>query len=94
LRIVILPIGTIGDVRPYTALGIGLKQAGHKVSIATHESFRDFVGGQGLDFSPVSYPQELMTGGDILKLVDAGGNLISWCASFSASPMSSAPFPE
>ena len=78
MRIVILPIGTIGDVRPYTALGIGLKQAGHNVRIATHENFRDFVSGYGLDFYPVSYPQELMTGGEMLKLVDSGSNFVSW----------------
>ncbi|MFC1846699.1 glycosyltransferase [Chloroflexota bacterium] len=78
MRIVILAIGTLGDVQPYVALGIGLKKTGYSVCIASHKDFRLFIEGCGLEFAPVGYPQELMSGGDMLKLVDAGSNFISW----------------
>jgi len=78
MRIVILAIGTLGDVQPYVALGVGLKKAGHSVYIATHLNFNKLVIEHGLEFSPIDYPQELMTDGDMLKLVDAGSNFASW----------------
>lgn len=78
MRIVILAIGTLGDVQPYIALGVGLKKYGYSVNIATHPSFHQFVTEHGLEFSAISYSQELMTGVDMLKLVDAGGNFPSW----------------
>jgi sterol 3beta-glucosyltransferase len=83
MRIVILAIGTLGDVQPYVALGIGFKKAGHSVCIASHKSFRQLVIERGLEFTAVGYPQQLMTGGDMLKLVDAGGNFISWMRQLS-----------
>ncbi len=78
MRIVILAIGTLGDVLPYTALGIGLKKAGHAVCIASHENFRPFINSHKLDFYPIGYPQELMGGRDMLELVDAGSNFVNW----------------
>lgn len=34
----------LGDVQPYIALALGLiKDAGHRVRLATHGEFRDFV---------------------------------------------------
>jgi len=78
VHIVILAIGTLGDVRPYIALGVGLKKYGYSVNIATHPSFHQFVTEHGLEFSAISYSQELMTGADMLKLVDAGGNFPNW----------------
>lgn len=83
MRIIILAIGTLGDVQPYVALGIGFKKAGHSVYIATHQNFRQLVTERGLGFCAIGYPQQLMTGGDMLKLVDAGGNFISWMRQLS-----------
>lgn len=53
MRIVILAIGSRGDVQPYVALGLGLRRAGHRVRLATHAVFRDFVVGRGLEFFPL-----------------------------------------
>jgi len=39
----ILTAGSQGDVQPFVALGIGLKKAGHEVTICTCESFKNFV---------------------------------------------------
>ena len=44
----LLALGSHGDVQPYVALGLGLRQAGFDVSIGTTAEFRSFVEGNGL----------------------------------------------
>ena len=39
MKIAILTIGTLGDVRPYVALGAGLRRAGYEVTLATGTGF-------------------------------------------------------
>ena len=51
--ITIVTAGSRGDVQPYVALALGLRDAGHRVRVATHENFRAFVTGRGLDFAPL-----------------------------------------
>jgi sterol 3beta-glucosyltransferase len=43
LRFTFLTIGSRGDVQPYIALGKGLMADGHRVKIATHLEFKDWV---------------------------------------------------
>lgn len=43
LNIVIQIVGSRGDVQPFLALGKALSKHGHRIRIATHEKFRDFV---------------------------------------------------
>lgn len=50
MRILILTLGSHGDVVPYVALGRGLQAAGHRVSLCTCEHFAAFVAGHGLDY--------------------------------------------
>jgi sterol 3beta-glucosyltransferase len=45
--------GSMGDVAPYTGLGVGLRDAGHDVTVATHAPFADAVAGVGLPFLPI-----------------------------------------
>ncbi|CAF0850394.1 unnamed protein product [Adineta steineri] len=54
LAIAILIVGTRGDVQPFIALGQALHAAGHRVRLATHEPFRSFVRGNGLEFYPLA----------------------------------------
>jgi len=62
LRVVIILVGSRGDVQPYVALGKALKAKGHVVRIAAHEVFRTWIKGQhGLDFAPIAGdPKELL----------------------------------
>lgn len=53
MRILILTVGTRGDVQPYVAVGIGLKAQGHTVRICAPERFRAFVREYGLEFAPM-----------------------------------------
>jgi sterol 3beta-glucosyltransferase len=61
LRFTCLTIGSRGDVQPYIALCKGLQREGHTVKIASHEEYRDWVTGHGIQFAPVEGdPAELM----------------------------------
>ncbi|CAG8556610.1 15952_t:CDS:10, partial [Acaulospora colombiana] len=52
----------VGDVQPYLALGQQLKKEGHRVRIATHETFRSFVTENDLEFYNIGGdPKELMS---------------------------------
>jgi sterol 3beta-glucosyltransferase len=81
MRIVIVAVGTTGDVLPYTGLGARLQAAGHEVAIASHAPFESTVRACGLEFHPL--PMDLRAelqsaqGQDALRASAAGtaGNL-------------------
>ena len=51
-----------GDVQPFIALGNRLQAYGHRVRIATHPTFKDFVQEAGLEFFSIGGdPAELMS---------------------------------
>lgn len=50
MRIVIVGVGTWGDVAPYTGLGARLAERGHDVAIAAHAPFEAGVRERGLGF--------------------------------------------
>lgn len=52
-RIVLATFGSFGDLHPYIALALGLKDRGHEPILATHDSYRPKVEGLGLGFRPV-----------------------------------------
>jgi len=61
LRFTCLTIGSRGDVQPYIALSKGLQKDGHSVKIASHEEYREWVEGHGIEFAPVEGdPAQLM----------------------------------
>ena len=49
-----IAVGSRGDVQPYVALGLGLRDAGHEVRIATHPRFEAFVRARALEFAPLA----------------------------------------
>lgn len=49
LHFMCLTIGSRGDVQPYIALGLGLKKEGHRVTIVTHEEYKGWVQGFGIE---------------------------------------------
>ncbi|PWN41827.1 hypothetical protein IE81DRAFT_314651 [Ceraceosorus guamensis] len=61
LHFTFLTIGSRGDVQPFIALGQGLKDAGHRVRIATHLEFKAWIESHGIEFREVGGdPAELM----------------------------------
>jgi sterol 3beta-glucosyltransferase len=49
-RIALVTIGTQGDVQPYLALAIALKERGYSVVLGASEEFQDMVEGYGIEF--------------------------------------------
>jgi sterol 3beta-glucosyltransferase len=54
MHVVMLTVGSRGDVQPFVAFGAGLRAAGHTVRICTHASFEALVAGQDLEFAPLA----------------------------------------
>lgn len=53
MKITLLTIGTRGDIQPFVALGAGLGEAGHEVTLATGGAFEGFVSEHGLRYAPL-----------------------------------------
>lgn len=53
-RIVLTTFGSLGDLHPYLALAIGLRDRGHVPVLATHGVYREKVEGEGIAFHPVA----------------------------------------
>ncbi|WP_030985456.1 glycosyltransferase [Streptomyces sp. NRRL S-1813] len=49
-KILITAAGSYGDVAPYTGLGARLRDAGHEVALATHDTYASLVQAAGLEF--------------------------------------------
>ncbi|KAF2621325.1 glycosyltransferase family 1 protein [Macroventuria anomochaeta] len=62
LNVVIQVVGSRGDVQPFVALGKVLKETyGHRVRLATHPTFKNFVHENGLEFFSIGGdPSQLM----------------------------------
>lgn len=72
MSICIMIVGTRGDVQPFLAIAKRLQQDGHRVRLATHAIYRDFVVNYGVEFYPLGGdPKELAS-----YMVKTGGRLI------------------
>ncbi len=54
MNIVILVVGTRGDVQPFVYLGQLLQRSGHRVRLATHSEYRSDVAKGGLEYYPLA----------------------------------------
>jgi UDP:flavonoid glycosyltransferase YjiC (YdhE family) len=52
-HVLIIAVGSRGDVDPYTGVGARLRSEGHRVSIAADRAFEDLVTAAGLEFRPL-----------------------------------------
>ncbi|PWA62788.1 UDP-glucuronosyl/UDP-glucosyltransferase [Artemisia annua] len=62
LQIVMLIVGTRGDVQPFVAIGKRLQEYGHRVRLATHSNFKEFVRSSGLEFFPLGGDPKVLAG--------------------------------
>ncbi|XP_011627049.1 sterol 3-beta-glucosyltransferase UGT80A2 isoform X2 [Amborella trichopoda] len=62
LQIVMLIVGTQGDVQPFVAIGKRLQVYGHRVRLATHSNFEEFVLTAGLEFYPLGGDPKVLAG--------------------------------
>ena len=58
MRILLLPVGSHGDVHPFVGLGLRLKKAGYDVVVATSGAFRELVERVGLSFAELGTAEE------------------------------------
>ncbi|XP_019264597.1 PREDICTED: sterol 3-beta-glucosyltransferase UGT80B1 isoform X2 [Nicotiana attenuata] len=62
LKIAVLVVGTRGDVQPFLAMAKRLQAFGHRVRLATHSNFRDFVKSAGVEFYPLGGDPRILAG--------------------------------
>ncbi|CAD6225932.1 unnamed protein product [Miscanthus lutarioriparius] len=62
MQIAMLIVGTRGDVQPFIAIGKCLQDYGHRVRLATHANFKDFVMTTGLEFYPLVRDPKILAG--------------------------------
>jgi sterol 3beta-glucosyltransferase len=75
MKVVVIALGTRGDVQPMIAFGQGLASAGYDVRVATHEPFRHLVTGVGLDFAPCQLDMRAFLGeGEGQAWLESGQN--------------------
>ncbi|MEO1197841.1 MAG: glycosyltransferase [Pseudomonadota bacterium] len=65
-KILLLTLGSRGDVQPYAALGRALRERGYDVTLSTSRGFEDFITNHGLTPAPLSLDiQEMMSAPEI-----------------------------
>jgi sterol 3beta-glucosyltransferase len=71
MKIAITTVGTRGDIQPYIALGLGLKEAGYDVLLVSAKNEEAFVKSYGLDFFALSVDiQKLMEGNEVQQTIN------------------------
>lgn len=70
-RIVLTTIGSLGDLHPMIALGLGLQERGHEVVIATHEEYRPTIESLGFECCAIRPPSALGEPELMAQLMDA-----------------------
>ena len=83
MRITLLASGSRGDIQPYIALGVALKQAGCKVRLATFNNYASFVRDHGLEFAPVRGDVSMVAASDDLDHARTADNPLKILLSFN-----------
>ncbi|MEZ0372819.1 MAG: glycosyltransferase, partial [Candidatus Sericytochromatia bacterium] len=86
MKITLLTVGSMGDVRPYIALGVGLKAAGFEATVATHLEFESLIRSQGLNFAPVrGNPREMLQSPEGQAMIKSGTNMFKFAERMRAA---------
>lgn len=59
-NILLVTIGSAGDVYPFLGLAVGLKQRGHRVTLVTSMYFQEAVKKEGIDFIPIGTREDYL----------------------------------
>lgn len=63
MRVLILSLGTRGDIQPFVALGLALQRVGHEVAFCTSSSFAPWIKRHGLGYAHMN--------NDVIELVNS-----------------------
>jgi sterol 3beta-glucosyltransferase len=81
MKIAITTVGSRGDLQPYIALGLGLKEAGHEVLVVSSKNEQAFVQNYALDFFGLDVDiQRLMDGNEVQEM-SKGNNPVKFIIS-------------
>lgn len=84
MRILIMAVGSRGDLAPYLGLGQGLVRAGHAVTIVTHAIFADAVIDAGLGFARMAGdPRAIVSAGAGERWIRSGRNVFQLVSQLS-----------
>jgi len=78
MKIGLITKGTRGDIQPFIALAIGLKNKGHEVSIVTFKNFKDMITGYQIGFCSLDMDMEEEAYTDDALKVLRNGNVVSF----------------
>ena len=81
MKIAITTVGTRGDLQPYIALGLGLKEAGHEVLIVSSKNEEAFVKNYGLAFFSLNVDIQKLMDGDEVQEMSKGNNPLKFILS-------------
>lgn len=58
MKVVLVPVGSAGDVHPFVGVGVALRERGHQVAVVTNPHFLPFVDRVGLRGLPLGTAEE------------------------------------
>jgi hypothetical protein len=70
LQVLILTVGSRGDVQPFLSMAKELQAAGHRCRICTHAQFEAFVRGEGLEFYPMAGEEGDWTPAKLMRFME------------------------
>jgi len=80
-HVILVSLGTDGDIIPYLAVGVRLRDRGHRISLLGPEHFKSAAAKLGFDFHPFvteeAY-QDFLADKGMWHPVKAGGNIAKW----------------
>ena len=83
MHIVMLALGSRGDVQPFVALAVVLQERGHRVTVAAAADYGPLAAAYGVPFAPVGgYVSELMNMGLVNELLDGAHNPLYFARAF------------
>lgn len=77
MRVTIIALGSRGDIQPYLALGLGLKQAGHDARMVTTIDHQQLVTSYGVEVWPVELDVKAAMNRAKTSAAIEGGGLVS-----------------
>ena len=81
MKIAITTVGTRGDLQPFIALGLGLKDVGHEVLIVSSKNEEAFVKNYGLAFFSLNVDIQKLMDGDEVQEMSKGNNPLKFIVS-------------
>jgi len=81
MKIAITTVGTRGDLQPFIALGLGLRDSGYEVLIVSSKNEEAFVKNYGLNFFSLNVDIQKLMGGDEVQEMSKGNNPLKFIIS-------------